>query len=768
MCAGVCAAALAACGGGGGGGGSGGNTTPPGGFTLSPNSLSYSGKANGPLPASQTITVHLSDSSSADVGVGYKSGVAPATWLGSITTSGAAPNFTFTIPIATTALAAGTYTTTLTVGTANTGGAILQTQGVQVTYTLINGLAITTGPLTATTVIGDSQPPGSLAFTVTGPATTRWTARSTASWLVAPSGTQQGPGNFMLGINVAGLAVGSYPGNLTITNAANAGDTATLAVTLNVISATLSPSQASVTLGGASGLDLAPAMLGISLNTHQNAFPWTVTVSMSAGGNWLQVTPISGSVSGTTIPIRINAARGTLATGTYTGQLLLQATVDGAVVKTTVPVTLNIDVNRLLVNATGVAFSNFPSRQVLTRTLNVANTWGISAVPWQASADQSWLIVTPSGTTGSPLQLTANPGALAPGQYIANVTVSSTAPGVTNQETVRVGLTVGATDPTASIDVPNSTTTNLIVPGPVEPVVFVNSGTRLSVSSTTALSVYDVNSGALLRSFNSPFANVTGMAVSGDGLTLYVLESTGSGGTLWVLDPTSGAVQTSYALTTTFSAGALAYLRPDAHPVIVNAATGDAFDLAAGSHFDFPIAGPFFAVGPSQQILYTMNDVEPSTVTEYSVVYSTLPGVGLGITQTAVNNGALYAPAAGTDLAVSADGSEVFVASGSPPDFGVLNGTTLLAQATLGPSNAYYPNNAATSWNGLFAGGINLNPFSLPGDILVFNAAGTQIGSLQSGMNQLYPAALRFSGDGARLISGSGTGLRIQSAPPPQ
>jgi len=116
-------------------------------------------------------------------------------------------------------LAAGTYTTTLTFGTANTGGTILQTQDVQITYTLTNGLAITTGPLMATAVSGDSQQPGSLAFTVTGPATTQWTAKTTDSWLVAPAGTHQGPGNFMLGINVAGLAVGTYPGSLTITAA---------------------------------------------------------------------------------------------------------------------------------------------------------------------------------------------------------------------------------------------------------------------------------------------------------------------------------------------------------------------------------------------------------------------------------------------------------------------------------------------------------------------------------------------------------------------
>jgi hypothetical protein len=169
-------------------------------------------------------------------------------------------------------------------------------------------------------------------------------------------------------------------------------------------------------------------------------------------------------------------------------------------------------------------------------------------------------------------------------------------------------------------------------------------------------------------------------------------------------------------------------------------------------------------------MLYTMTEEEPSTVTAYSVVYSTLPGVGLEIVQTAVNNGTLYAPGAGGDIAVSADGSEVFVASASPEEFGILNGTTLLAQATLG-SNLVYLNNAATSWNGLFAGGIYLNPFSLPGDILVYDAAGTQIASLQSGMNgvyELYAAALRFSGDGTRLISGSQTGLRIQSAPPPQ
>ena len=758
---------LAACGGGGGGTG---NNSPAGAFTLSNTSFSFSAKHGGATPPTQTVAVHLTSTGAYQIGAGYANGVTPANWL-SVTSSGSGSDYTFTLAVNTTAMTSGSYSATLTFGTTDTKNNILNTQTVQVAYTLKDGLDITATSAALSFVSGNSLSSQSVPFTVTGPSGAQWSAASDSPWLAGPAGTQQGPGNFTGSVNVTGLAAGSYTGHLTITNGADHTDTATLAVTVTLNAPTLSLSSQQITLGGVSGLDMSTQPLSFSLNTSQNAFPWTITATTTGGGAWLQASAASGTVSGTSAAVTINAARAGLASGTYKGQIQVQATVNGMPVSAAIPVTLNVDSNRLLVSAAGVAFSSFPSRQVLTRSLNVSNTWGASGVHWQTQADQSWLSVTASGTTGSPLVLTANPAGLGAGQYTAHVTVTSPDSGVSSQEVVRVGLTVASTDPAAVIDLAG-VTAKVVVPSPVEPVVFVSSG-----AAGAPISVYDVNTGALLRTLSGNFTAPMTFAISGNGQTLYVADETATSSSVRVLDATSGALQTSYALPNiTWQGGqaqpeTLTFARPDAHPVLISSFTGDAFDLSSGAHYSVAInnPGPTILVSPDQSVLYSQDSgFSPASITAYGLVYSTLPSVGLLSTPLKSNNGVADHRSNGEDIALSADGSLLYSAAGAPYELTVLNSTTLAADTPIVTSTSSGFDNVGASWNGLVAFG--MGPNSDPaGDIWLLDSNVLK-GRLLSGAGtsgSAYAHTLRFSGDGTRLMSATSSGLRIQAAPTP-
>ena len=769
----ICLGTLAACGGGGGGSG---NSVPPGSFTLSTTNVSFSGKYQGPQPASQTLTLHITSAGAVAAGAAYANGESPASWL-TVTPppQGAGPDFTFTLAVNTTFLpSAATYTTVLTFGTADANGRILQTQPVQISYSLKEGILISQTSESTSLVVGDSSSSEPLPFTVSSPSTIQWTATSNMPWLTPPSGTRSGGGIFSVTINMAGYPAGTYTGTITLTNAADPTDIATLSVTITMAPPTLTAAPTSITLGGTTGLDTSGQTLTFSIDTNQNAFAWTATPTTSSGGSWLSVGSSSGTVSSTSTSITVNANRSLLAAGTYQGQIQLQATVNGSVVTQNVSVTLNVDPNRLVANATGVAFSSFPSRAVLTRSLSVTNTWGATGVHWQTQSDQSWLTATASGTTGSPLVLTADPTTLSPGQYTAHLTISSPDTGVSNQEIVRVGITVGSTDPVPLITTSSATSiyTPAIVTSPVEPVAFVTSG-----AANSPIYVYDLDTGTLLNTFTSGFTTPGSLAISGDGLTLYVVD----GAAIRALDALTGTLQGSYpfpspsssSLAIEGSAPQIAYARPDGHPVLF--CPSSAFDLATNAIY--PINIPLglgglditMAVSPDQTTLYqVLLERTPAVFGAYNIVYSTLPGVGLSTTQVALNTGgAAGAPLNGDEIALSPDGTTVYIASGAPPDeFEVFN-TALVSQAPLLATGAS-PMSIATSWNGLIAGG-SLGP-NTNGDIWIYDSQGNLLEQAHPDPNGNYGVnarGLKFSGDGTRLASMSAQGLQMYATPVP-
>jgi hypothetical protein len=751
--------ALQACGGGGGSGTGGGgsvvSSVPPGSFTISATTAGFTAMQGGAASAPQVLHVHLQDQKAAVLGAAYVAPQVPPSWL-HVGITGAAPDYDVTLSITNTAFPPGTMTATVTLGTADSSGNILYTQAVQATLTILQPIAVNQATISDSFILGQAGALSTSTIAVTADPTTHWSVATSAPWIKASSTGGSASSSESITVDASSLPVGSATGTVTITNVADAADTATITVNVAVVAPTLTVSPSTITLGGTDGLSETPQPLQISLNTGTSTYPWTATFTTQAGGAWLTSDTAAGTVGSAGATVNLSANYAAVAAGTYTGSVQVQATVNGAVITQTIPVTLNKEQDWLYVSADGVAFSQFPSRSTLTRTLQVTSSEGLSDIPWTASSDQSWLSVTPSGTTGGSLILTANPAGLASDQeYIANVTITSSDASIGNSQQVRVGLWVGSADPG---DVTISGTYDGLAANPVEPEVYATDG-------QSHVLVYNVYTGALLRTLTTSLAQATQIITSSDGTVLFVNDATNL--ETVSIDPETGATLQHYAWGTT-GLSDVAYARPAGHPILV-LGSGVIYNVASGQKYQATIGGPSFgfdnfsiAVDSAAHFLYTQDmGISPSTLTQYTLKYTALTTDGLVVTA----GPSASAGYNGESICASADGSRVYSANGAPYDFPALSSSNLQQVQTL-PA-APYPNDAVCGWNGLFVGGAQA--YYNPTDVWVYEPDGTLLTTLAMHTpteNNLGDLVL--SGDDTRVIgTSSDASLDFHSIPPP-
>jgi len=176
--------------------------------------------------------------------------------------------------------------------------------------------------------------------------------------------------------------------------------------------------------------------------------PFAITFETDSGGSCLTSNVTTGTVNAAGAVIQVSGDKTGRVGGTYTGRVKIAATIGDLVLTGEVPVTFNIEANRIVVGASGVGFSSSPAGSVLTRKVTVFSTIGRTDVPWQATSDQTWLTVTPSGMTGGAITLAAQPSGLSTDTtHFATVTVNSPDASVENQQTIRVGLYVNSAAP---------------------------------------------------------------------------------------------------------------------------------------------------------------------------------------------------------------------------------------------------------------------------------------------------------------------------------
>jgi Viral BACON domain len=552
-----------------------------------------------------------------------------------------------------------------------------------------------------------------------------------SGWITAPA-NGAAPGPFAVGVNSTNLNPGTYTATLSLTTPTQ---NLSINVTYSVSQLAFTFSPASLSFGGNTGRDLSNKTLQISLNTGANAYNWSV----SSANSWLQVTPASGLVSSSPVTVTASVNASALTDGAHSGSIVFSAQVNGNAVTGTVPVTALIDSHKVLVSDPGVAFASMPSLSRLSRTLKVSSNYG-ATIAWSANSSQPWLSVTANGMTTGDLVFTANPSGLAADTvHYATVSVSSSEATVQNTETVRVGLWVGSSDPSATTTI--SSTHSRAIVDPIRPYAYLHSG-------GTGITVYNIYSGAVVATIPSVAAQLANLAISKDGSRLFAVDATNF--TIVPVDLPSYAVGNGWPIGAPVSP-ILEYLRLNGIGMVIsgnsrfyNATTGYAYSATFdnGSYYGNYVV----ATSLDGTRLCTLNTgVSSSTLTCSALEFSPTSGVQLGTPQAAVVSGF------GADVAINADGTRVYVATAGNDGFNVYNSTTMHPVQLL-PA-AIHPNNVEVARDGrIFAG--SSNPYG-PLDVWIYSTNGTQLASFRVSdyTATLYDRQLSVSGDGIRMIT---------------
>jgi uncharacterized protein (TIGR03437 family) len=293
-----------------------------------PNALTFSALSGAGPAAAQTVAL-----SAAISGLGF-SVSADSPWISITPSSGSVPAL-IQVTADATDLGPGAYQGKVIVTTPN---AMPATAAVNVTFQVGAATAPKLG--TSAPSVGISAPQGSppvtqsLQILNTGGGSLPFTATiasSGGSWLsVSPltgTATASAPVSLAVTATPGTLAAGTYSGVITI---AAAGSTSTVPVTLSISapSGTLLISQSAITFNAVSQGGVALPQNFSILNTGLGSLDWRASASTLSGGNWLQLSPSSGTLqqpllSYSTVSVTVNPA--SLTPGTYYGSVQISS-----------------------------------------------------------------------------------------------------------------------------------------------------------------------------------------------------------------------------------------------------------------------------------------------------------------------------------------------------------------------------------------------------------------------------------------------------------
>lgn len=395
-----------------------------------------------------TFTVTASGSTPLPVSVATDQTWLSATIQGGATTTPA----TISVAVSTGALGNGLYGGNVTV----TGGSAPLTVPVIVVVTGAtnpSGLTLSSPSLTFAAQVGGSAPANQTLTVSSSPAGTAFTASSSVTspsggtWLsIAPKGSLTTNQALTVSVNQSGLATGAYAGNIAL----NANG-ATVNVPVNLVVNTTGTTGGNITVS-ASALGFtavsggaAPASQTLTVSSAAGSAAVTFAAAAASTGNWLSVSPSTGSTQAT-LTVSVNQAN--LSTGNHTGTITITPTGGSAVV---VQVTLSVvSQPTILVSPASLSF-NFQAGSGETVTpgqLKVSATGGPASFQASASSTGNWLSVTPtSGSTSTSTNLTVqvNPAGLAASATAYTGTIAITGvSGTAGSVMVNVSLSITA------------------------------------------------------------------------------------------------------------------------------------------------------------------------------------------------------------------------------------------------------------------------------------------------------------------------------------
>jgi uncharacterized protein (TIGR03437 family) len=328
----------------------------------------------------------------------------------------------------------------------------LRAQSITVDKTALSLSAQTGGAAAQATINVSSSTGAGILFVV----------QSNTSWLKCNPCTGTTPSAVTVTADPTGLQVGSYTGALNVSG--GSGNPVAVTVTFGVGAISASPSSVSFafTMGGT-----VPGPANIQLTGQAVSYTATATST----GNWLQVSPASGSAPGLLMAQLNSAIVPTLAAGPYNGSITITPSSGPAI---SIPVTLTVSPQPpVTVSATTVALAfqlsganNNPSQTVtLSTTASQALGFGVTSSVTANPSGGNWIVVNPmSGQipAGGSTQLTISYNTttvLPAGTYTGTVNVQVAGalfPNGTSQQSINVTLLVSPSS-TPLLMVPSST-----------------------------------------------------------------------------------------------------------------------------------------------------------------------------------------------------------------------------------------------------------------------------------------------------------------------
>ena len=286
-----------------------------------------------------------------------------------------------------------------------------------------------------------SGPQSSTVELTANPAASFSASMSTVSggtWLsVSPTSGNTGATGTRLTVtaDATNLVQGTYQGTVTVTTGGGVATAIPVTFTVNssIGPVTISASTLAFMYGQNGTL---PAAQSLQITGSES---FAVSAGTSSGGNWLAVTPTTGTGNVTLSVSVVPAVLTGLAPAVYNGTITVTPT--GGVPQT-VAVTLTVQAPGSLTFSSNPPVFTYTAGGALPAAQTLSITSMGENVTFTAAAQSSgWLAVTPtSATTPASLSVSVNPANLGAGQYLGSIALSAN--GGTLQLNVSVTLTV--------------------------------------------------------------------------------------------------------------------------------------------------------------------------------------------------------------------------------------------------------------------------------------------------------------------------------------
>ncbi len=305
-------------------------------FSVAPATLSFSAPAGAPALAAQQIAV-----SGTVTGLAWAARASTQSggnWLAVSPTAGLAPG-TIAVSVNVTGLAPGTYGGTVTVQAplaappTQTVVVELKVEGAATPKLVVEPVALTF----ETTAGGTNSPPKTLRISNAGSGTLNWTARAETkiggNWLeVSPaSGLASGASPVVVRVTaiVGNLPAGVYTGSVGVESpTTNQAESVAITLLVSQVKQTILVSQSGLLFTGVEGGAAVPSQTFGIANAGEGLMNWTLEATTLGGGNWLSVSPASGTSDAASLQVPLAEAKvnaGGLRAGQYSGLIRVNA-----------------------------------------------------------------------------------------------------------------------------------------------------------------------------------------------------------------------------------------------------------------------------------------------------------------------------------------------------------------------------------------------------------------------------------------------------------